>query len=158
VNSAPSRISIPAIIAYAGIVVALLYLLGFQLSTDAPMYSRSIPPKALSSQTAIFNQIDSVVATAAAGQPVAYHVHASPAEWAEKYSSNFLTAFYSLVYTQYPNSVSVGDGSAIINFAADLHRADFVPTDAWLHDHGVATVVTLILGPSGPHLLIHRVP
>jgi hypothetical protein len=152
-TSNPPRVSVAGVLVYSGILIALIYLLDFQVSPGQPMHMTTAPPG-----SELLRNIDTVIATAANKKPVQLHIHANAQDW--QVNAGFLAAVYfSAVYQQFPLAVVVGDGNSIINFPAQLHTADQAQSDTALHSRHIAAVVSLFPGDtSGWHAVIHRVP
>ena len=70
------------------------------------MHSTGPPPGA-----ALLKNIDAIIATAANGRGVEYHVVASPQDWAAN-GKFFSMVYFNAVYHQYPQLVLVGDGGS----------------------------------------------
>jgi hypothetical protein len=63
--------------------------------------------------------------------------------------------YFRAVYSLYPQRALVSDPSATINNARDLLKNNSLPSDRWLLDHGVGSVMTIVMDPDR-HLPVIR--
>jgi hypothetical protein len=153
----PQRISIPATLVYAVILTGILYLLIFHLSVDAPLRWNGHPPAARAEQHELLNKLNAVMDTVAGGKNVQYHVGDSSTDPID-HTPFFTTAYFSAVYQQYPARVFIGEDNQIINNDVDLKKADHLPSEAWMREHHVVAVFTLLPGDQfGPQVSIHAI-
>jgi hypothetical protein len=152
VGSAPRRMSIPAVLMYAGMLTALIHLLLFHLSAGTPIRSGGNIP-AVQKQTLDFLKVtDAAIQKAADGQNVELHI--SPADADSSFNLNLdVISYYSAVYALYPQRAYIGTDEQIINNSAGMIAGDRLPSIAWMRQHHVASVFTFLppLPPQSVH-------
>ncbi len=135
-------------IRFCCLLLAVAYLIFFQLSADAPFWHGSIAPPAEAGVDRLLSEHDPAMRQAAGTSNLLLHFGGDPR--ALKSQSTRLTAMYfDWNYLQFPRQVLIGKGDKVINGADELLAADVVPDDGWLRTHEVAGVLTLIAGPDG---------
>jgi len=69
-----------------------------------------------------------------------------------------LTLYEEAVYLLYPHTVLVGDPSAVATTAYLVLAGNFEPTDQWLLQHGIHTVLSCQIDHDRLRTYVHRVP
>ncbi len=155
-SGSPRRISVPALIAFASLLTAVLYSLLFASASDAPLRHIGQPPASLAAMQSRLDVTDNAIAKAADGHNVLMHFLLSPQQ--QKNGGNFFsTLYFSSVYALYPKRVYLGNDQEIINNGQQLFAADQLPSDAWLIQHDVPATFSVLVDKNGPQALIHRV-
>ncbi len=143
---------------YAALLTSLLYLLIFHLSPDAPMRTGGNRPAALANAENLQVKTVAAIADAAEGKNVLLHFQLPADDWAA-HAAFFATLYYRAAYEFYPRRVFVGHDDRVINFPADLKKADQLPDVAWLRQHQVPAVFSFVPGDEhGPDARVYRVP
>jgi hypothetical protein len=136
------RISVPAVVTYAAVLVSLLYSSFFHVAGDAPLRHVGNPPHTMKVWQDSLTVTDAAIAKAANGQNISLHLNVSDADKALN-ARTFATQYFSAVYEMYPQRVYVGNGEQIINNDDGLYAADQMPSIGWMKDRHVAGVFTL---------------
>lgn len=132
------------------LIVAMLYLLYFQLEPSESIWQ---VPRGRSVQQMIalrLGRLDQQVTAAAAGENLELHfVGFDPA--IDTQARMLGVIYFRANYTLQPRRAWVSRGDRVINTADDVVREDVVPGDAWLREHDVRNVLTMIRseGPVG---------
>jgi hypothetical protein len=142
---------------YAAFLMAMLYLLFFHLSSDAPLRSGGHRPVGLDSGENIQNAIVEEMKRAARGKNL--QVRFKLPEEIRSRAFFFATLYYRASYEFLPRRVFVGNDDHVINFPGELMAADQPETADWLRQRDVPAVFWLMSGDErGPALWVDRVP
>ena len=140
-------------------LIAILQLLVYHLSPDAPMRTGGQRPAALERTQQMLTFNDRALATAANGRNVELHFPTGPIRLANAVA--FTETYFSGVYSLYPQRVWIGRDDAIINDHAELFAADVPAPVDWLARHNTAAVVTIAppaAAGEGPVVQVQRLP
>ena len=69
-----------------------------------------------------------------------------------------LNLYFRAVYLLYPRTVLAGDPTAVASFPYQLLAGNFEPTDAWLLEHGIHTMLIYHIDRNVLLAYVHHVP
>jgi hypothetical protein len=154
--SAPAPIPRPALflLLYSALAVAVLYLLSFDLTPDAPIRGGGMAREQADAMNIALGRSEAAVRQLADGRPIALHLTAPAVPLDKQAALRLAGVYYFIVNGLYPDRIYVGEDDRVVNDDRGL-AGPAAPRD-WLASRGVR--VTLEYWVDGRQLRSQAVP